>query len=73
VFQAVRRIVECSPLLKREAKITQDRIVFPAFNATIAAIASDAGSAAAGPNPIREIPGAALPGRGGSDRHFPER
>ena len=32
--------------MKREAKITQDRIVFPAFNATIAAIASDAGSAA---------------------------
>jgi hypothetical protein len=40
--------------LKREAKITQDRIVFPAFNATIAAIASDAGSAAAAkPDPRR--------------------
>ena len=29
VFQAVRRIVECSPYLKREAQITQNRITFP--------------------------------------------
>src|ERR1019366_7375279 len=36
VFQAIKRIVECSPLLMREAKITADRIVFPAFyNPTI--------------------------------------
>jgi phage terminase large subunit-like protein len=46
VFQMVRRIIEASPLLKREAKITQDRITFPGINALIAAIASDAGSAA---------------------------
>jgi phage terminase large subunit-like protein len=47
VFQAIRRIVECSPLLKREARITQDKIVFPGFgNATISAIASDAAGAA---------------------------
>jgi phage terminase large subunit-like protein len=46
VFQMVRRIIEASPLLKREAKITQDRITFPGIDATIAAIASDAGSAA---------------------------
>ena len=52
VFQAIRRIVECSPLLKREARITQDRIVFPAIsNATIIAVASDAASAA-GANPV---------------------
>ena len=51
VFQAIRRIVEASPLLMREAKITADKIVFPAFyNATISAIASDYASAV-GANP----------------------
>jgi phage terminase large subunit-like protein len=54
VFQAIRRIVECSPLLKREAKITESRISFPAFNAIISAIASDAGSAA-GANPVISV------------------
>jgi hypothetical protein len=48
VFQAIKRIVEASPLLMREAKITADKIIFPAFyNATISAIASDYASAAA--------------------------
>jgi phage terminase large subunit-like protein len=51
VFQAIKRIVEASPLLKREARITQDKITFPAFReATVQAItsvyASAAGSAA---------------------------
>jgi phage terminase large subunit-like protein len=42
VFQAVQRIVEASPLLKREAKITANKIIFPAFhNATITAVAND--------------------------------
>ena len=51
VFLAIRRIVEASPLLRREAKITQDKIVFPDFrNATITAITSDYASAA-GANP----------------------
>lgn len=51
VFQAIRRIVEASPLLMREAKITSDKITFPAFyNATISAIASDY-TGAAGANP----------------------
>ena len=51
VFQAIRRIVEASPLLKREARITADRISFPAFrNASIAAVASDY-TGAAGANP----------------------
>ena len=51
VFQAAARIVEASPLLKREAKITAERITFPAFhNATVTAIASDyAGAAGANP------------------------
>jgi len=50
VFQAVRRICEKSPHLKREAKITQSRVEFPATNATITAIASDyAGAAGANP------------------------
>jgi phage terminase large subunit-like protein len=48
VFEMVRRIIEASPVLKREAKLTESRIVFPAFDATITAIASDAGSAAGG-------------------------
>jgi phage terminase large subunit-like protein len=48
VFEMVRRIVEASPVLKREAKLTESKITFPAFDATITAIASDAGSAAGG-------------------------
>ena len=52
VFQAIKRIVECSPLLRREAKITADKITFPAFaGATITAIASDY-AGAAGANPV---------------------
>jgi phage terminase large subunit-like protein len=50
VFEMIRRIIEASPLLRRETKITESRITFPAFNATITAIASDAASAA-GANP----------------------
>jgi phage terminase large subunit-like protein len=51
VFQAIRRIVEASPYLVREAKITSDKITFPAFHgATISAIASDY-TGAAGANP----------------------
>ena len=51
VFQAIRRIVEASPLLKREARITADRISFPAFaGATINTVASNYATAA-GANP----------------------
>src|ERR1700693_5107556 len=51
VFQAIRRIVEASPLLRNEAKVTADKIVSPSFyNATITAVASDYQSAA-GANP----------------------
>jgi phage terminase large subunit-like protein len=51
VFQAIKRIVEASPLLKREAKVTADKIVFPAFHsATISAVTCDyAGMAGANP------------------------
>jgi len=45
-FEICCRIVRASPLLKDEADITADTISFPAFNATIKAIPSDAGSAA---------------------------
>lgn len=48
VFQAIRRIIEVSPLLRSEAKITADKITFPALDITIAAIASDAAGAAGG-------------------------
>src|SRR6478736_4361633 len=48
VFQVIRRVVEASPLLKGEARITSDRISFPALDASIMAIASDAASAAGG-------------------------
>jgi phage terminase large subunit-like protein len=55
VFQAVRRIVEASPLLKHDARITADKIVFPAFHgATISAIASDY-TGAAGSNPTISV------------------
>jgi hypothetical protein len=48
VFEAIRKIVECSPLLKREAKVTAEKIVFPAIGATITAIPSDFAGAAGG-------------------------
>ena len=51
VFQAVRRIVESSPLLAREADITAQRITFPQTGATIQAIGSDY-AGAAGANPV---------------------
>ena len=51
VFAAIRNIVQASPMLKREAKITADRISFPHFyNATIYTVASNAATAA-GANP----------------------
>jgi len=46
VFEICCRIVKASPLLCNEADILADTIRFPAFNATIKAIPSDAGSAA---------------------------
>ena len=48
MFTMIRRIIESSPLLKREAKITQDRITFPAFDVTITAIPSNFATAAGG-------------------------
>jgi hypothetical protein len=51
VFQAIKRIVECSPLLLREASITAGKIAFPAFaGAVITALANDY-QGAAGANP----------------------
>ena len=49
VFAMVKRIVEASPLLRREAKCTADKVAFA--DATIIALASDAASAA-GANPV---------------------
>jgi phage terminase large subunit-like protein len=46
VFEICCRIINASPLLKDEVNITADKITFPAFNAVIYAIPSDAGSAA---------------------------
>jgi phage terminase large subunit-like protein len=48
VFEAIRKIITCSPLLRAEAKITESRITFPAISATIMAIASDYAGAAGG-------------------------
>ena len=48
VFQAIRRIVECSPHLRREADITASRITFPQTGAVIQAISGDAPGAAGG-------------------------
>ena len=48
MFTMIRRIVENSPLLKREAKITQERITFPAFDTTITAIPSIFAASAGG-------------------------
>ena len=41
-----RRIVECSPWLRRQAKVLTDRIIFPSIGGTIRAIPSDYASAA---------------------------
>lgn len=52
VFAAIRKIIEASPLLCNEAKMTADKIVFPAFfNATINTLSSNYGTAA-GANPV---------------------
>jgi hypothetical protein len=48
VFQAIRRICETSPYLRRECDITQSRITFPQTGAVIQAIGSDYASAAGG-------------------------
>jgi phage terminase large subunit-like protein len=48
VFEAIRKIITCSPLLRAEAKVTESRITFPAIDATIMAIASDYAGAAGG-------------------------
>jgi phage terminase large subunit-like protein len=48
VFEMIRRIVLGSPLLAREAKITQDKITFVATGAIITCLASDFASAAGG-------------------------
>lgn len=50
VFAAIRRMIEASPLLSGEAKITSSRIEFPSTGATITALAADYASAA-GANP----------------------
>jgi hypothetical protein len=46
VFAAICRIVRASPALCAGAKITANRIEFPASGASIAAIASDYAGAA---------------------------
>ena len=46
VFEMVRRIIEASPLLRREAKITANKITFPSSGSSITALASNYESAA---------------------------
>jgi phage terminase large subunit-like protein len=48
VFEAVRRIVQASPALRSECKVTSDRIIVNETGATITALASDFASAAGG-------------------------
>jgi len=51
VFAVIKRIIAASPMLKPEANVTANKIVFPAFfDATIISLASDAASGA-GANP----------------------
>jgi phage terminase large subunit-like protein len=47
VFEACRRIIEASPLLRSEAKITADRITLEATGATVIALSGNYASAAA--------------------------
>jgi hypothetical protein len=51
VFLAIKQICESSPLLMREAEITQSRITFPQTGAVIQALGADATSAA-GAHPV---------------------
>lgn len=46
VFEIATRIIKASPLLRNECDITANKIFFPAFDAVIQALPSDAGSAA---------------------------
>ena len=48
VFTMVRRIIECSPMLKKIAKITEFKITFPSLNVTITAIPASFAGAAGG-------------------------
>ena len=48
VFEMIRRVVESNPLLRREAKIGADKIVFPALGAVITAIPANFAGAAGG-------------------------
>ena len=54
VFQAIARIIEASPLLRRSARITANKISFQWTGATIIALASDY-TGAAGGNPTITI------------------
>src|SRR5262245_31495944 len=48
VYETCRRIVEASPILHRDAKVSADRISFPATSATITCLSRDYASAAGG-------------------------
>jgi phage terminase large subunit-like protein len=48
VFQAIKRITEASPHLRRAARVTASRVDFPETGASITAIASDYAGAAGG-------------------------
>jgi hypothetical protein len=50
VFEAIRRIVEKSPNLRRAAKVTADRVFFPDTGSFVQAVANDY-AGAAGSNP----------------------
>jgi phage terminase large subunit-like protein len=52
VFQAIKRIVECSPLLKYAAKIMADKISFPTFRETTITTLANSYAGAAGANPV---------------------
>jgi hypothetical protein len=48
VFRMAKRIIECSPELRAEARLLSDRIEFPTLGASITAIGSDFAGAAGG-------------------------
>jgi hypothetical protein len=48
VFEAIKRIIAASPLLRGEARVLSDKVTFAATDATIVPLASDAASAAGG-------------------------
>src|SRR5258705_13263574 len=55
VFQAIRRIVEASPLLRHAAKVMADKIIFPTFRGAVITSLASSYASVAGANPVISV------------------